>query len=299
MECNPLNQTLNTLFELPHNQFDRVKPLYADAQFDQPCYASVFEGKVPARIFVDDANAPKSALMFRSYEYFVAGEAHPLLRQFIKDAPEEAEEFAWFYGYVPLTEAWKSALLSDLPLETIGRCNFQWQPGTRVYDWRSAVPANGRIVPVDRALAEMLDRDYSPVPFIQFFFDTYEAFEQYGWGFILFIGDVLAGSVTTAAVSQQHALVGIGTEPPFQKRGFATLLGARFIEETLQRGLIPTWDCDDFNQGSMATARKLGFAELDPFVELALPNRAKPDLSQGLWSAETRADGVTLWHRIP
>jgi GNAT superfamily N-acetyltransferase len=293
MEC----KTLNTVFELPRSQFDLVKPLYAQAQFDQPCYASVFEGKVPARIFVDDADAPKSALMFRSYEYFVAGEASPVLRQFIKDAPEEAEEFAWFYGYVPLTDAWKTALLSDLPLEIIGRCNFQWQPGTPVYNWRAALPANGRIVPVDRALAERLDRDYYPVPFVQFAFDTYEAYEQYGWGFALFVGDALASSVTTCAVSQQHALISIDTEPAFQKRGFAALLGGRFVEETLQRGLIPTWDTDDFNQGSIATARKLGFKERDRFVELALPNRARPDQSRGLWSAETHDDGTILWHR--
>ncbi|MEO8397603.1 MAG: GNAT family N-acetyltransferase [Chloroflexota bacterium] len=288
---------MNTLFELPRDLFDRVQPLYAEAQFDQPCYASVFEGKVPAQIVVDDADAPKSALMFRSYEYFVAGEAHPLMRQFIKDAPEELEEFKWFYGYVPLTEAWKGALLSDLPLEIIGRCNFQWQPGTPVYDWRAAVPPNGKVVPVDIPLAKLLDSDYSPVPFIQFAFDTYEAFEQYGWGFALFIGDALASSVTPCAVSQQHALISIDTEAPFRKRGFAALLGARFIEETLQRGLIPTWDTDDFNLGSIATARKLGFREDTPFVELALPNRARPERSRGLWSAEPRADGVIVWTR--
>jgi hypothetical protein len=288
---------LNILFELPRSQFDLVKPLYAEAQFDQPCYASVFEGKVPARIFVDEADAPKSALMFRSYEYFVAGEVSPVLRQFIKDAPEEAEEFAWFYGYVPLNQAWKTALLSDLPLEIIGRCNFQWQPGTPVYNWRTALPADARLVPVDRALAQRLDRDYYPVPFIRFAWDTYEAFEQYGWGFALFVGEALASSISTTAVSQQHALVTIDTEAPFRKRGFATLLGARFIEESLSRGLIPTWDTDDTNLGSIATARKLGFKESDPFVELALPDRAKPDQSRGLWAAESRSDGVIVWQR--
>ena len=297
MECNTLSKTLNTLFELPRSQFDRVKPLYADAQFDQPCYDSVFEGRQSARIFVDDADAPKSALMFRSYEYFVAGEADPLLRQFIKDAPEEAEVFASFYGYVPLNEAWKSALLSDLPLEMIGRCNFQWQPGTPVYNWRSERPSNTEIVSIDGKLARRLDAECYPVPFVLYDWGSYEAYEQYGFGFALMIGDAVASSVMATSVSQWHALITIATEPPFRKRGFATLLGARFIEETLQRGLLPIWDCDDFNHGSIATARKLGFKELDPFVELALPNRAKPDLSRGLWSAESRADGVGVWSR--
>ncbi|MBI1258669.1 MAG: GNAT family N-acetyltransferase [Chloroflexi bacterium] len=295
MEC----KTLNTLFELPHDLFDRVKPLYAEAPFDQPCYDAVFEGKQAARIFVDDADAPKSALMCRSYEYFAAGTAHPLMRQFIKDAPEEAEVFASFYGYVPLMDGWKSALLSDLPLEIIGRCNFQWQPGTPIYDWHAAVPEGANIVQIDSYLARRLDAECYPVPFILYDWGSYEAYTQYGFGFALFVGEAVASSISATAVSQRHALITIATEPPFRKQGFATLLGARFIEETLQRGLIPTWDCDDFNTGSVATARKLGFKELDPFVELALPNRAKPEPSRGLWSAETRADGVTLWHRIP
>ncbi len=108
---------MTTLYELPNTLFARVKPLFAAAPFDQPCYDSVFEGVQAARIFVDDADAPTSALMFRSYDYFAAGVAAPALRQFVRDAPDEAEVFAAFYGCVPLNDDWKAALLADLPLE--------------------------------------------------------------------------------------------------------------------------------------------------------------------------------------
>ena len=69
--------TLPTLFELPPALFDRVQPLYAAAPFDQPCYDVVFAGWQAARIFVDDADAPTSALMCRSYEFFPAGAVDP------------------------------------------------------------------------------------------------------------------------------------------------------------------------------------------------------------------------------
>jgi hypothetical protein len=288
---------LTTVFELSRNQFQRVAPLYAAVPFDQPCYDSVFEGKLEARIFVDDADAPTAALMCRSYEYFPAGAVNASLRQFIREAPEEARVFEYFYGYVPANLDWKTALLTDLPLEIIGRCNFQWTAGTPVPDWKANLPPDGRIVPIDRALAERLDRDYYPVPFVLYDWGSYDAYATHGFGFALLIGEEIASTITTTSVSQRHALVTIATESPFRKRGFAALIGARFVDACLERGLLATWDTDDTNLGSIATARRIGFTELAPFVELARPNRAKLDLSRGLWQAETRADGVTVWWR--
>ncbi len=289
---------MNILFELPKSQFQRVKPLFAQARFDQPCYAAVFEGTQSARLFVDDANVPTAALMCRSYDYFIAGAVDPALRQFIKDAPEEAEVFGSFYGCVPLNDAWMFALRADAPLEVIGRLNFQWEPGRPVYDWRSKVPENGRIVPVDRALAERLDREIYPVPFVLFDWGSYDAYEQYGFGYALLIGDAIASTITAICVTQRHALISVATEPQFQRRGFATLIGARFIEETLRRGLLPVWDCDDFNVGSERAARRLGLVEDTPFVELAFADRARPPRSRGLWSSERSNDGVIVWRRI-
>ena len=120
---------MNAIYELPRDQFGRAAHLFRDAKFDQPCYNSVFEGVQDARLWVDDPAAPTAALLCRSYEYYLAGAVDPALRRFVKDAPAEAEVFASFYGYVPLNEAWKTALLSDQPLVIIGRRNFQWRGG--------------------------------------------------------------------------------------------------------------------------------------------------------------------------
>ena len=239
--------------------------------------------------------------MCRSYEYFHAGAVDAALRQFTQDAPQEAEVFGSFYGYAPLNAAWKDALLVDAPLEIIGRCNFQWQIGTPVIDWRerlrAGLPADAQIVVVDRALAERLDRECYPVPFILYDWGSYEAYAAYGFGFALLIGGAIASTITTVTVSERQALINVATEPPFRLRGLATLVGARFIDHCLEKGLLPIWDCDDFNAGSLATARRLSFYETPRFSELALPNRAKPEQSRGVWSPETRGDGVIVWTR--
>ncbi|MEP7291643.1 MAG: GNAT family N-acetyltransferase, partial [Chloroflexota bacterium] len=104
-----------------------------------------------------------------------------------------------------------------------------------------------------------------------------------------------ASTITAITTSQRHALVNVATEPPFRRKGFAALVGACFVEACLQRGLLPVWDTDDTNLGSIATARRVGFTEQAPFAELAYPNRAKPEESHGIWSATPRADGVTVW----
>ncbi len=286
---------MNTIYELPHDLFGCAAHLYQNATFDQPCYDSVFEGVQVARLFVDDADAPTSALMCRSYEYYPAGVVDPSLRRFINDAPAEADVFGSFYGYVPLNDAWKTALLSDQALEIIGRCNFQWQPGTPVNDWRAHLPANAEIVPVDRALAERLDRECYPVPFVLDDWGSYEAYAAHGFGFALLVGGQIASTITAITVSQRHALINVATEPPYRRQGLATLVSARFVEDTLERGLLPIWDCDDTNAGSMALARRVGFSEADKFVELALPDRAKPEQTHGVWSQSLRADSVIVW----
>lgn len=294
---------MTTIYELPKALFSRVLPLYAAAPFDQPCYDSVFEGKQPARIFVADPTAPQAALLCRSYDYFAAGSVDPALRQFIKEAPAEAEVFASLYGFVPLTTDWQTAVIADWGAEIVGRCNFQWRLGTSVYDWRAHLPSEAQIVPVDRALAERLDREMRPVPFTLYEWGSYEAYEAHGFGYALLVGDQFASAVTAVTVSDRHALITIDTAPAYRRRGFATMVAARFIEHCLDHDLLPVWDTDTPNAASIATARKLGFVESEPFVELALPNRAQPKLSRGLWAiTDTRSDGVIVWtrdHRAP
>ncbi len=155
---------MTTIYELPTALSRRAAPLFAAASFDQPCYNSVFEGKQPARLLVDDPAAPQAALLCRSYEYFAAGVVDPALRQFIREAPAEAEVFASLYGLVPLTDGWKQAIIADWQAEIVGRCNFQWRIGTPVYDWRAHLPADARIVPVDRGNGRTARPRNAPCP---------------------------------------------------------------------------------------------------------------------------------------
>ncbi|MBK8025383.1 MAG: GNAT family N-acetyltransferase [Chloroflexi bacterium] len=292
--------------QLPFALYERVRPLFAQAHFDEACYESVFLGWQPATIFVDDADQPRAALMCRSYEFYLAGDpaAAPDLRQFVAECPPEAGVFSAFYGFAPINAAWKQALLQDLPLEVINRMNFRWVPGTRQFDWRHRLAEMNhpeiRVLPLDRPLAEKLDQDKAifVIPFIDMFWKGYDNFEKHGYGVVLMVGDVFASACFAISTSPRDAIISIDTAPSHQRKGYATLASGAFIEETLNRGLLPVWDTDDTNEPSYRLARLLGFLEHEPFVELAMPNRGPLPARGGLWSDDPADDrGVVRWRR--
>ena len=105
---------MTVIYELPPEQQERAWPVYAEACFDRAQIDAVFEGRQPGRVFVDDPEQPRAALLCRTFGYYVAGDpGSTAMRGFIRDAPPEPGVFQDLYGYVPDTDAWQQALLDD------------------------------------------------------------------------------------------------------------------------------------------------------------------------------------------
>lgn len=288
------------IYELSSSQFDTVEPLFKEAWFDRAYIDSVFEGKQPARIFVDDIQQPTAALMCRTNGFYVAGDTRAwALLCFIKDAPSEAGVFDQLYFYFPLSEAWEKAITGERTkgLETIGRKNFIFRKKRDqiLNDWRKLLPPEAAVVPIDRALAERIDKECEE--HIGGLWGSYERYIQHGFGYCTMIDKVIASVVYAEAVSESETVLNVLTKKPFRRRGFATLTSLAFIEHSLQHGLVPTWVCDDTNVASIATARKLGFQEERPFRMII--RRPAFETSGGLWTKADshleEATGVTLW----
>lgn len=253
--------------ELPFPLFRRTESIFRELWFDEVFIQAAFEGKNPARVFVDDADHPTAALMCRSYDFFVAGNTETPLNEFIKAAP--AEVFQPFYGFA-VGDPWKDTLLQLHPqLEIIPRVNYRWEGGT-VINWRDALPTGVEIYPFDAALAARAEKEF---PFAQIFWGSTEAFLQHGFGFCLLEQGEVASIVYACAVSDTEASVGVDTMEKYQQRGYATLVCSAFVEHCLLHNLLPTWDADGFNAASIKLAQKLGLVEKRPFYELAMPHR--------------------------
>jgi len=55
--------------------------------------------------------------------------------------------------------------------------------------------------------------------------------------------------------------IGIGTEQPDRRRGFALLAASAFVEHCLAHGLAPIWGCFPENVPSYTPAKRLGFED--------------------------------------
>ncbi|MBK8031506.1 MAG: GNAT family N-acetyltransferase [Chloroflexi bacterium] len=285
---------MHTVYELPAKRFHQTAPLFAQAWFDEMYMEAVLLGRQPGRIFVNDLKTPTSAVMFRTYEYYLAGDPVQSLRQFLKDAPAEPGVFQNFYGWAPIGKPWEQALLDDFDaLGYIGRLNFIWN-NAPLMNWRAALPDGASIVALDAALAQQVDAALNET--IGAVWSGYDRFEQNGgYGFALLMNGAPASVAFAGAVGTKAVNIFVGTADQFHRQGLAKIVCSAFIETTLARGLLPTWDTDSANGRSRALAKRLGFIERDPFVEIGSYPRLPLTLSTGVWSSEALAGGVTRW----
>ncbi len=284
-----------TVYQLPFSLYSRVAPLYADIRHDLTFREAVYDDIFPANIFVDDADAPTAAVIMHPFEWYVAGAVETPLRHFFADAPAEA--YDGYFAYSVVTDTWVQALMADTPgLNLLERRDFTWPSGKPVPSWRDRLPANSHVEIIDGALAERIDRERGE--HLGQYMGGYDKYQAYGFGACLFIGDDIASVAYTCGVSRTRANIGIVTMPEFRQRGYAMLVAASFIEQTLDRGLIPTWCTDLINVGSGHMAEKLGYEEgprswqVNPYWGQTLTTHP------GVWQAHPpRADGVIEWER--
>jgi GNAT superfamily N-acetyltransferase len=261
---------------------------------------------MPGRLYLDHPMKPTGALLARTYDFFLAGEASPAIIEFLRDAPAGSGLYEWFYGFVPLTESWRQALPAAFPIlfREDRRAFRLGETGlSEALGWKSRVPEGVRVAPVDAALARRADDEVPEV--IGIIWGGYEQFGRSGWGYAALDGDGAVLSIAYATgLTAREVNLGVGTAAHAQRRGLGKLVCQACIAHAARNGLGVTWDCDLVNEASGRLAESLGFIEEDPFVEFGFPapdtgwpNRiVTPEPSGREWRQATRNDGVIIWN---
>jgi RimJ/RimL family protein N-acetyltransferase len=268
--------------------------------FDRPYWEAAFDGRVRSRLYLDHPTEPTSALLARTYDFFLAGDASTAIGDFLVDAPEAANLYRWFYGFVPLTNAWRAELPARFPqLFKEDRRAFRLSPAgyAAARTWHERLPSEVRIAELDAALAERADAEIPDV--IAILWDGYDTFARSGWGVIAIDGDGnLLSTAYACGLTDREVNIGVGTAPFAQWRGLGKLVCQVCIAKAEALGLEVTWDCDLGNQASGRLAESLGFVEEDPFIEYGFPDRTTPASNGNLWMSKPIVDGITAWARI-
>lgn len=122
--------------------------------------------------------------------------------------------------------------------------------------YAGTLPAGIRIRSMDQrlyrlALKEEWSRDFCSN------FESYEAFEREGLGFVALDGHRLVSGCSAYGISQGMIEVKVATRREYKRQGLALACSARFILACLEKGIYPSWDADSLPSAGLA--EKLGY----------------------------------------
>lgn len=256
------------MIELQPNEFTCVTPLLKGIQQKVYPYA-ICQGNSPGRIFVDSREYPHMCLIWSALGYyFIAGSpgtshdlinASQVLREIFIPASQAGGENSLIL--VAAQEGWKEHLPALLPgrevIEIYRRpFRFDRTHFLALPPWRNHIPPGCQLQVIQADLVNKI----GVLP--GWFSD--EAFLSKGLGIALWVGDEIASLCTSVFASDEYMEIDIHTEEKYQRKGYALLVAAAFIEECLRRGKLPNWECFWENEASTALAEKMGFkAEAD------------------------------------
>lgn len=213
---------------------------------------AVLSGLMPGAVFVTEDR--ESAIILNHCGFHVAigeangaavAEAMPGIIAALEDEPG---------SLLCSTPEWAAAL-SPLFAESLSRNEYRWDDA----------PTRGNGRPPDglrlaRITADIAERFQDAVdPWVVRIWGGPEEMARKSFGWALLDGDVLASFCAACAIGGGEAEIEIGTNPAYQRRGLAEVVGRSFISLARLSKLMPAWTCDSANEGSIKLAEKLGF----------------------------------------
>ncbi|MEC1635012.1 GNAT family N-acetyltransferase [Bacillus mojavensis] len=80
-----------------------------------------------------------------------------------------------------------------------------------------------------------------------------------GFGFAVWSDNHVISECTSIFLGRNRAEMDIYTREEYRGMGLAYIAGSTFINECLENGVSPSWDCNVSNKSSIHLAKKLGF----------------------------------------
>ncbi len=218
----------------------------------------LIEGALPGRVFVDDQEAPRSALFCPDNGFYLAtGVANAAFADEVI-AVLQADWLARLQEsrlLVATDGGWAAVLRTLLPVEE-GRLEFHHEGGVPVMP---ELPAGYRLEPLTEASAAVFGSGIDP--WVVRTMGGPAAFARSSFGTVILADDgTLASACVACGVGGGEAEIEIGTDPRHRRRGLAAAAGAAFISACVERGLVPAWTCSATNEASIRCAMRLGFA---------------------------------------
>ena len=282
------------MITLSPDQFARVAPLF-DAYWGlRPGIYSVIEGRQAGRILVDDAERPRTALLWGDF-FFLAGDpaTTPSTRRLwlqVLGGPEERSQYSLVFAAPNAWQEVLAALLAPLKGERLVRSLFRLD----VDAFRALPP---RPLPAGYTLRPHDARTALESGGIPELWGSVEHFLAEGVGYCVLQGEAFVGSSQTVFVGDGRAEIGVGVREGYRRQGLGSAAARATIARCLELGLAPEWGCM-YNPASGALAASLGFRPLPDLPFWLVRPREQQRTSPGAWRSPILPVGTHWWHTV-
>ncbi len=258
------------IYELNKVNYHKAVDLFTNLKTNT-AIESIFNYKNEARLFVDNLEDPKSILILNSWAYYyLAGDStnddfNNSMLEFLENEffPECVEtktniEFAFY----PDNDKWCTKvedLFSYMNLTKSGKTYFTFDKNVFNKNWREDIPEGFKIKRISKEIIESIDKNKEFIDYIKFAWTSLDEYFEKGLGYCAFDKKDFANICISCFASENEREVGIKTFPDFQRKGLAYLTASAYIEECLEKNLIPVWSCFSDNEKSVKLAKKLGY----------------------------------------
>ncbi|HYH84637.1 MAG TPA: GNAT family N-acetyltransferase [Pyrinomonadaceae bacterium] len=251
--------------ELKSDEFARVLPLYRAAGACFPIISAVIQRRQRGQVFADRRESPASAFVVTNFGFalYLGDEGKVEFDEGLARLLAAGDAFrpSYLLWYAPpaLWQAGLDALGSDL-VRRRERVRFEFREERAAWlservecpDGFELKPLSAELIPKTEKFGVKLDSR---------FWASAADFVENSLGVCLLKDGEVASLCYAAAVADGLAEVDVVTDAEFRGRGLASVVTRQFIKECLRRGVAPTWDCFEYNAGSMRLAEKTGFVE--------------------------------------
>ncbi|PYS84874.1 MAG: hypothetical protein DMF67_03090 [Acidobacteria bacterium] len=265
------------IVELKPAEFPRALPLYREAGVCFPLISAVIRQRQRGQVFADGRDEPGNAVVVTDFGFMLLLGAEPgetfdegFARLLAAGGEIKPSYLLW---YSP-PAGWQRRLDALGPDAARRRERVRFRFNEERAGWLGEP-----VVAPDGFELKSLTSDLIPktekfgVKLDSRFWASAADFVENGVGVCLTKGGEVVSLCYAAAVADGLAEVDVVTDPEFRGRGLAGVATRQFIKECLGRGIAPTWDCFDYNAGSVKLAEKLGFslASSYPFYSFNVP----------------------------
>lgn len=284
---------------LPGNQTLKAAPLFTRLAHSQPMVAAVLEGVYPGKVYGDDPEQPRTALLTTAIESeahgvwcFLAGDpANAAFNQALNAAIFAQTLFAaevpvLFFTADP--DDWGGqypALFAPRPPVCFRRYHFIARRDIArrdAFDWRAGLPEGFTVEPLEPRL-----RKLSGLQLPEDVATTLAKWERLrsgaspagpgfkDFGFVTLdrsrLQPAIASWATVDFVTGSAGDLGFFTRPEYRRRNLGLIAVSAALEHAFESGLQQVnWTCDADNPGSIRTAEKLGLERIEDYTQALL-----------------------------